>query len=152
MLAFSGKAADNDCRAPVRLARTCHRSSRLRLRREQTEATDGERPDVVGLAADRGIQRVRAAGLCPEPRLADTIGSPPYATIAFVTPVAGVRVPSGTVVLVDIAPGSQDANIFRSKAADRRRPWIEISAQQALESARKQSSQRVGPEDQRDHK
>jgi len=69
-------------------------------------------PNVVGLAADRGIQRVRAAGLCPEPRLADTIGSPPYASIAFVTPVAGVRVPAGTVVLVDIAPGSQDANIF----------------------------------------
>jgi hypothetical protein len=69
-------------------------------------------PNVVGLAADRGIQRVLAAGLCPKPRLADTIGSLPYATIAFVTPVAGVQVPVRTVVLVDIAPGSQGANIF----------------------------------------
>lgn len=69
-------------------------------------------PNEVDLAADKGIQRVHAAGLCPEPRLADTIGSLPYSTIALVTPVAGVRVPAGTVMLVDIAPGYQDANIF----------------------------------------
>jgi hypothetical protein len=69
-------------------------------------------PDVVGLAADRGIERVHAAGLCPRPRLADTIGSPPYSTVAAVTPVAGGQVPEGSIVTVDVAPSSAGADIF----------------------------------------
>jgi hypothetical protein len=69
-------------------------------------------PNVVGLAADKGLQRVHAAGLCPQARLASTIGPSPYSTVAALTPVAGVRVPVGTVVLVDIAPNSKYADIF----------------------------------------
>jgi hypothetical protein len=63
-------------------------------------------PDVVGLAADRGMERIHAVGLCPRPRLADTIGSPPYSTVAAVNPAPGVRVRAGTIVTVDVAPAS----------------------------------------------
>ena len=69
-------------------------------------------PDVVGLAADRGMQRVHAAGLCPEARWADTIGSPPYSIVARVTPVPGTQVPVGTVVAVDVAPARLGVDIY----------------------------------------
>jgi hypothetical protein len=69
-------------------------------------------PDVVGLAADLGIQRVHAAGLCPEPLWADTVGAPSYSLVAAMTPAPGVQVPVGTVVTLDVAPSSRGADIY----------------------------------------
>ncbi len=69
-------------------------------------------PNVIGLAADRGIKRLRDAGLCPQPRLASTIGSSPSSVIAALIPVPGERVPELTVVVVEVAAPSQGADVF----------------------------------------
>jgi len=55
-------------------------------------------PDVLGLSANEGIQRVHTAGLCPVPELGDTIGSPRFSVVAAVIPPPDDRIAAGSEV------------------------------------------------------
>jgi hypothetical protein len=63
-------------------------------------------PNVVGLLADKGIERVHAAGLCPLTRWSDgTIGVPqPVSVVIAEDSPPNTEVAERGVVKVDVAP------------------------------------------------
>jgi hypothetical protein len=72
-------------------------------------------PDVIGVEAGRGIKRVYAAGLCPQPVWADsTIGGATYtySHVVALTPPAGTRVAERSTVEVLFGPAERGADIF----------------------------------------